>query len=159
MNLPSTNVLNNDLNHQYVTFTLGNVDYGIEILSVQEFKGYSAVTPVPNMPAYVRGVMNLRGIIIPVFDLRVRFGLPAPLDELSVIVVAVVQKRTVGLVVDTVSDVIDIADHDIQETPEFSGRLPTAFLRGLAKTGERLVILLNLEHLVALDETATPNTN
>lgn len=152
MNLPAINVLNND-KHQYVTFTLGNVDYGIEILSVQEFKGYSAVTPVPNMPAHVRGVMNLRGIIIPVFDLRVRFGLPAPLDELSVIVVAVVQNRTVGLVVDTVSDVIDIAQNDVQETPEFSGRVPTAFLRGLAKTGDdRLVILLNLEHLVSLDD-------
>ncbi|HEY6878675.1 MAG TPA: chemotaxis protein CheW [Polyangiales bacterium] len=144
---------------QYVTFTLGDVDYGIEILSVQEFKGYSAVTPIPKMPTYLRGVMNLRGIIIPVFDLRVRFGLPAPLDELSVIVVAVVQGRTVGLVVDTVSDVIDIQPSDIQETPEFSGRVPTAFLRGLAKTGERLVILLNLEHLVALDDYPASTAN
>lgn len=158
MNLPMANALNNDKS-QYVTFTLGNVDYGIEILSVQEFKGYSSVTPVPNMPSYVRGVMNLRGIIIPVFDLRVRFGLPAPLDELSVIVVAVVKSRIVGLVVDTVSDVIDIAQNDIQETPEFSGRVPTAFLRGLAKTGERLVILLNLEHLVSLDDAPVSNKN
>ena len=158
MNLDASSARAGD-QHQYVTFTLGSVDYGIEILSVQEFKGYSAVTPVPNMPSHVRGVMNLRGIIIPVFDLRVRFGLPAPLDELSVIVVAVVENRTVGLVVDTVSDVIDISPGDIQETPEFSGRVPTAFLRGLAKTGERLVILLNLKHLVSLDDVLTPTGN
>ncbi|HEX6239506.1 MAG TPA: chemotaxis protein CheW [Polyangiales bacterium] len=158
MNLDASSVRAGD-QHQYVTFTLGSVDYGIEILSVQEFKGYSAVTPVPNMPPHVRGVMNLRGIIIPVFDLRVRFGLPAPLDELSVIVVAVVESRTVGLVVDTVSDVIDISPNDIQETPEFSGRIPTAFLRGLAKTGERLVILLNLKHLVSLDDVPAPGGN
>jgi purine-binding chemotaxis protein CheW len=158
MNLPTASTQTQDLG-QYVTFTLGNVDYGIEILSVQEFKGYSAVTPVPNMPSYVRGVMNLRGIIIPVFDLRVRFGLPAPLDELSVIVVAVVDGRTVGLVVDTVSDVIDIKQSDIQETPEFSSRVPTAFLRGLAKIGDQLVILLNLEHLVSLDDFTAPAAN
>lgn len=158
MNPETQSTLNSD-KEQYVTFTLGNVDYGIEILSVQEFKGYTSVTPVPNMPPHVRGVMNLRGIIIPVFDLRVRFGLPAPLDELSVIVVAVVKNRTVGLVVDTVSDVIDIAQSDIQETPEFSSRIPTAFLRGLAKAGERLVILLNLEHLVSLDEITAQAAN
>ncbi|HEX5657059.1 MAG TPA: chemotaxis protein CheW [Polyangiales bacterium] len=158
MNVQTAGTQREDL-HQYVTFTLGNVDYGIEILSVQEFKGYSAVTPIPNMPPYVRGVMNLRGIIIPVFDLRVRFGLPAPLDELSVIVVAVVEGRTVGLVVDTVSDVIDIKQSDIQETPEFSSRVPTAFLRGLAKTGDQLVILLNLEHLVSLDDFPAPVAN
>jgi purine-binding chemotaxis protein CheW len=159
MNVPATGTSQGGDLSQYVTFTLGNVDYGIEILSVQEFKGYSAVTPMPNMPAYVRGVMNLRGIIIPVFDLRVRFGLPAPLDELSVIVVAVVDSRTVGLVVDTVSDVIDIRQSDIQETPEFSSRVPTAFLRGLAKTGDQLVILLNLEHLVSLDDFPAPAAN
>ncbi len=158
MNVQAAGTQSSDLS-QYVTFTLGNVDYGIEILSVQEFKGYSAVTPIPNMPSYVRGVMNLRGIIIPVFDLRVRFGLPAPLDELSVIVVAVVDGRTVGLVVDTVSDVIDIRQSDIQETPEFSSRVSTAFLRGLAKTGDRLVILLNLEHLVSLEDFPTPAQN
>jgi purine-binding chemotaxis protein CheW len=144
---------------QYVTFTLGNVDYGIEILSVQEFKGYGAVTPVPNMPEFVRGVMNLRGIIIPIIDLRVRFGLPAPLDELSVIVVVVVAGRTIGLVVDTLSDVIDIPHDAIQATPEFSSRVPTAFLKGLAKTADRLVILLDLQHLVSLDDVATPSTN
>ena len=140
----------NDPN-QYVTFTLGDGEYGIEILNVQEFKGYGAVTAVPNMPRYLRGVMNLRGVIIPIFDLRVRLGLEATLNDFTVIVVAVVKNRTVGLVVDTVSDVIDIAPSDIQETPEFSARASSAFLRGMARTNERLVILLDLNHLVNID--------
>ena len=138
--------------NQYVTFTLGEGEYGVEILHVQEFKGYSAVTPVPNMPPHLRGVMNLRGVIIPVFDLRVRLGLDAPLNEFTVFVVAVVKGRTVGLVVDTVSDVLNIAPADVQATPEFSARVPSAFLRGMARINERLVILLDLDHLVSLDD-------
>ncbi|MET0286795.1 MAG: chemotaxis protein CheW [Polyangiales bacterium] len=157
--IPQSTSAQSPAQSQYVTFTLGNVDYGVEILSVQEFKGYGAVTPVPNMPEFVRGVMNLRGIIIPIIDLRVRFGLPAPLDELSVIVVVVVAGRTIGLVVDALSDVIEIPSSAIQATPELSSRVPTAFLRGLAKTGDRLVILLDLQHLVSLDEIAAPGTN
>jgi purine-binding chemotaxis protein CheW len=137
--------------NQYVTFTLGEGEYGVEILHVQEFKGYCAVTPVPNMPPHLRGVMNLRGVIIPVFDLRVRLGLDAPLNDFTVIVVAVVKNRTVGLVVDTVSDVLNIAPSDVQATPEFSARVPTAFLRGMARVNERLVILLDLDHLVSID--------
>lgn len=159
MTMQMTNLSSTEGIHQYVTFTLGTADYGVQIMNVQEFKGYSAVTAIPNMPAYVRGVLNLRGTIIPVFDLRLRFGLPAPLNELSVIVVAIVGNRTVGLVVDTVSDVVDIRASDIQETPELSGRVPTAYLRGLAKMGERLVILLNLERLVSVDDTATVTGN
>jgi purine-binding chemotaxis protein CheW len=151
MNDLSVKALSRAERSQYVTFTLGDGEYGVEILNVQEFKGYSAVTPVPNMPPSLRGVMNLRGVIIPVFDLRIRFGLAADLSDFTVIVVAVIKNRTVGLVVDTVSDVIDIAPGDIQETPEFSSRAPTAYLRGMAKISERLVILLNLDQLINLD--------
>jgi purine-binding chemotaxis protein CheW len=154
-----TNATSDEHSHQYVTFTLGDTDYGIQIMNVQEFMGYSSVTPIPNTPKYVRGVLNLRGTIIPVFDLRLRFGLPARLYELSVIVVAIVANRTVGLVVDAVSDVVDIKASDIQETPELSGRAPTAYLRGLAKMGQRLVILLNLEHLVSIDDAVTVTGN
>ena len=142
--------------NQYVTFTLGDGEYGVEILNVQEFKGYTAVTPVPNTPRYLRGVMNLRGVIIPVFDLRMRLGVDAPLNDFTVIVVAVVNGRTVGLVVDTVSDVLSIAPANIQATPEFSARVPTAFLRGMARIEERLVILLDLDHLISLDDEAHP---
>jgi purine-binding chemotaxis protein CheW len=141
--------------HQYVTFTLGEVEYAIQILNVQEFKGYCPLTPIPNMPPYVRGVMNLRGVIIPVFDLRLRFGLPAPIDQLSVIVVAVVEQRTVGLVVDAVSDVIDIAQVDVQEMSELSLRAQGSCVQGMAKANDKVVILLNLENLVSMDYVAT----
>jgi purine-binding chemotaxis protein CheW len=140
--------------NQYVTFTLGEVEYAIQILNVQEFKGYCPLTPIPNMPAYVRGVMNLRGVIIPVYDLRLRFGLNAPIDQLSVIVVAVVEQRTVGLVVDAVSDVIDIAPSDVQEMSELSSRAPNSCVRGMAKANDRLVVLLHLEHLVSMEQFA-----
>ena len=145
--------------HQYVTFTLGDGEYGIEILQVQEFKGYCPVTPIPNTPAYLRGVMNLRGVIIPVFDLRVRFGLDAVVNDFAVIVVAVVNNRTVGLVVDTVSDVVNIAPSEVQENVELNAHTPTAFLRGIARTGDRLVILLNIEHLIAADTVEVLGTS
>lgn len=151
MNDPARASVSRAQPHQYVTFALGGGEYGIEIAHVQEFKGYCPVTPVPRMPPYLRGVINLRGVIMPVFDLRVRFGLTAALSDFTVIIVAVVRERTVGLIVDSVSDVIDIDPTTIQETPDFSTRLPTAFLRGMAKTNDRLVILLDLDHLIAAD--------
>jgi purine-binding chemotaxis protein CheW len=144
--------LGNELN-QYVTFSLGPVEYGIQILKVQEFKGYVPLTPIPNMPAYVRGVMNLRGVIIPVFDLRLRFGLEAVVDQLSVIVVAVVDQRTVGLVVDAVSDVIDIMPEDIQDMTD-PAQASASHVRGMAKASDKLIVLLNLESLLETDSFA-----
>jgi purine-binding chemotaxis protein CheW len=146
--------LGNELN-QYVTFSLGPVEYGIQILKVQEFKGYVPLTPIPNMPAYVRGVMNLRGVIIPVFDLRLRFGLEAVVDQLSVIVVAVVDQRTVGLVVDAVSDVIDIMPEDIQDMADPAQASAASHIRGMAKAGDKLIVLLNLESMLGTDSFAT----
>ncbi|MET0287983.1 MAG: chemotaxis protein CheW [Polyangiales bacterium] len=139
---------------QFVTFTVGNGEYGLEILDVREFKAYGAITHVPNMPAFLRGVMNLRGIIIPVFDLRVRFGQNAARNETTVIVVAEVEGRTSGLVVDAVSDVIDLDVKDISDTPELATHEATSFLRGLAKLEDRLIMLLNLEELIAIEERA-----
>jgi len=146
--------LGNEQN-QYVTFSLGPVEYGIQILKVQEFKGYSPLSPIPNMPAYVRGVMNLRGVIIPVFDLRVRFGLSAVVDQLSVIVVAVVDHRTVGLVVDAVSDVLDIMPEDIQAMDDSSRDGAASYIRGMAKASDKLIVLLNLESLLGSESFAS----
>lgn len=140
--------------NQYVTFTLGPVEYALPILQVQEFKGYCPLTPIPNMPDYVRGVMNLRGVIIPVYDLRLRLGLPSQIDVTSVIVVAVVERRTVGLVVDAVSDVIEIAPGDIQDVNEMTGRSSNSSIRGVAKAQDRMVVLLNLGQLVSIDDIA-----
>lgn len=139
---------------QYLTFTLGQEEYGIEILKVQEIKGYSAITPVPNTPVHVRGVMNLRGTIIPVVDLRAKLGMAeASCTPFTVIVVVKVGPKTMGLVVDAVSDVLNIPTADIQETPDFGAEVDARFISGMAKAGDRLVVLLDIERVLA-GETA-----
>jgi purine-binding chemotaxis protein CheW len=140
---------------QYLTFALGGEEYGIEILKVQEIKGFSAITPVPNMPPHLKGVMNLRGTVVPVVDLRSRFGMPVTAyDRFTVIIVVRVGSRVVGLVVDAVSDVLDVADSDLEAPPELGAGVDTSFLTGLAKGGERLVLLLNIDQVVGADSLA-----
>lgn len=138
---------------QYLTFTLGQVEYGIEILRVQEIKGYSAITPVPNTPAWMKGVMNLRGTVVPVVDLRVKFGLgSAEYDRFTVVIVVTVDTRVVGLVVDSVSDVLTIAAADVVPAPEMGEGVDTSFLCGMAKSTERLTSLLAIDRVVGLKE-------
>jgi purine-binding chemotaxis protein CheW len=139
--------------NQFLTFTLGNEEYGIEILKVQEIKGYSAVTPVPRAPAYLKGVMNLRGTIVPVIDLRAKFGLePATYDQFTVIIVVMVQGRAMGMIVDAVSDVLNIPESDIRPTPEFSNSVDTSFISGMGKSGVKLIILLDITKVLGVDE-------
>jgi len=131
---------------QYLTFALGQEEYGVEILKVQEIKGYPVITPIPNTPAHVKGVMNLRGTIIPVVDLRMRLGMAeAQSTRCTVIVVVKVGSKTVGLVMDSVSDVLDIPQADIQPTPDFGAAVDTGFISGMAKAGDRVVVLLDIE--------------
>jgi purine-binding chemotaxis protein CheW len=137
---------------QFLTFMLQDEEYGIEILRVQEIKGYSKIRPIPNAPDYVKGVMNLRGTVVPVIDLRSRFHMPyADYNQFTVIIVVSVGSRVVGLVVDAVSDVLNIVKDQIEETPEVSGDVETAFFRGMGKVGEKLVLLLNVDKLVGGD--------
>jgi len=139
---------------QYLTFLLGNEEYAFDILQVQEIKGLPRITPVPNVPAHVRGVMNLRGVIVPVADLRVRFALPEAADARSaVVVVASVAGRTVGLIVDAVSDVLSFRAEDVEPVPDLGAGPDASVVMGLAKAGERLVLLLDLGRLLA---TTTP---
>jgi purine-binding chemotaxis protein CheW len=147
---------------QFLTFALGQEEYGVEILNIQEIKGYSAITPLPNAPVFIRGVLNLRGTIVPIIDLRKKFGLPeVELTTFTVIVVvqlhnhSVAQKQTMGFIVDAVSDVLNIAATDIQPTPEFHGQVDTSFINGLAKAGEKLVILLDIEKVLTAPDGAT----
>ncbi len=139
--------------NQYLTFQLGDELYGVDILRVQELKGYTAVTKIPNQPSYIKGVMNLRGTIVPVVELRTTFGM-ATIDYtmLSVIVVVVVRDRIMGLVVDSVSDVLNISPKDIQPPPEFGTKVDVSFLNGIAKCGDKLVALLNIDRLLSEDE-------
>jgi purine-binding chemotaxis protein CheW len=134
---------------QFLTFTLGTEEYGVEILKVQEIKGYSAITPIPNTPAYVKGVMNLRGAIIPIVDLRAKLAMAeAAYNQFTVIIVVRVGAKTVGVVVDAVSDVLNIPVKDVQPTPDFGAQVDARFISGLAKTGDRLVILLDIDKVL-----------
>jgi purine-binding chemotaxis protein CheW len=139
--------------NQYLTFSLGDEEYGLDILKVQEIKGYSAVTPIPNTPRYVKGAMNLRGMIIPVVDLRTKFAMPeVDYNQFTVIIVVMVGTKVVGLVVDSVSDVLNIPQADIQAAPDFGSQVDVRFISGIAKAGEKLVVLLDIDRVLAGEE-------
>ncbi len=134
---------------QFLTFAVNNQDFGIEILRVQEIKNFSRVTPIPNMPECIKGVMNLRGTVVPIVDLRKKFNMPsADYDQFTVIIVVNVSGRIMGLVVDAVSDVLDISPASIEGPPNL-GEVDTSFILGLAKSDEQIVTLLNIEQLLA----------
>ena len=136
--------------NQYLTFALGHEQYGIEILKVQEIKGYLPPTAVPNTPGYIKGVMNLRGTIIPIVDLRAKLGLAeTEYNQFTVIIVATIGSKVVGLIVDSVSDVLNIPQSDIQEAPEFGAAVDVRFIDGMAKAGEKIVMLLNMSKIIA----------
>lgn len=147
---------------QFLTFGLGDELYGVDILRVQEIKGYTAVTRIPNTPAHIKGVLNLRGTIVPIVELRTKFGMPTiEYTMFTVIVVVVVQDKVMGLVVDAVSDVLNIEKKDIQPPPEFGNKVDVSFISGIGKSGDRLVSLLDIDRLLvdpalkeALNETA-----
>ena len=142
---------------QFLTFILEEVEYGLEILRVQEIKGYSKITPLPNTPREVKGVMNLRGSVVPIIDLRIRFGLcEAEYTRFTVIIVVTVGAKIVGLVVDAVSDVLNVGAKEMVPTPDLGAGVDTSFMTGIARTGERLVSLLNIDRLV--DTTTNPAT-
>lgn len=141
-----------EASQQFLTFTLSGEEYGVEILRVQEIKGFTAVTPIPNAPAFVKGVMNLRGTVVPVFDLRLKFGMSTKeYDRFTVIVVVNVGARVVGLVVDAVSDVLDIASDAIDTSPDLGGAVDTTILQGIARNGDRLVTLLDIDRVVGAE--------
>ncbi len=142
--------------NQFLTFALGQEEYGVEILKIQEIKGFSAITPLPKAPTYVKGVLNLRGTIVPIVDLRQKFGLPeVAYTQFTVIVVVQVRGQIMGFIVDAVSDVLTVAGTDIQPTPDLHGQVDTSFLNGLAKAGEKLVILLDIDKVLTTTETVT----
>ena len=134
--------------NQFLTFALNGQDFGIEILRVQEIKNFTRVTPIPNMPLSIRGVMNLRGTVVPIVDLRSMFNMPSTeYTQFTVIIVVNVGSRIMGLVVDAVSDVLNVGADSIEDAPQL-GAIDTSFIKGLAKSGERLVTLLDIEHLL-----------
>jgi purine-binding chemotaxis protein CheW len=136
-----------------LTFTLGDEEYGIDLLKVQEIRGYDAVTRIANSPDYIKGIINLRGTIVPIADMRIRFSLGEPTyDQFTVVVILNISKRTIGMVVDSVSDVITLGPEQIKPAPEMGTVLHTEHLLGLGTIGERMIILLNIELLMSSPE-------
>ena len=137
---------------QYLTFLLNEQEYGIELLKIQEIRGYTDITPLPNVPPYVKGLLNLRGTVLPVLDLRSRFGMPEnPYNKFTVIVVANLGSRIVGLIVDSVSDVLSVPTADIQATPDFGHDPETNLVSGMLRTGDKLAVLLDLDKILSVD--------
>ncbi len=140
---------------QCLSFRLGEEEYGIDILRVQEIKGYSNITRIPNTPPHIKGVINLRGAVVPVVDLRAKFSMPL-LDytKFTVIILVAVASKTMGLIVDAVSDVLDVNEKDIQAPPELGVSVDTRFLRGMTTVSERLVAVLDVDRLLGEDLAA-----
>jgi purine-binding chemotaxis protein CheW len=135
--------------NQFLTFILGKEEYGIEILKVQEIRGYTSITAIPNTPGYIKGVMNLRGAVVPVVDLRTKFGMAETVyDKFTVIIVAMIGTRIAGLVVDAVSDVLNIEPSAVEPPPEFDTSVDTSFMTGLAKTADKLILLLDIDRVI-----------
>ncbi len=141
----------NGTEEQYVTFTVGAEEYGVNILAVREIRGWTPESRLPNLPDYVRGVINLRGIIIPIFDLRARFGGGATeVTKRHVVVVMQVGERTRGILVDAISDILAIGQDAIKPPPDVdSGLIDAEYLSGLYTAENRMVTLLNVDKLFA----------
>lgn len=134
---------------EFLSFTLGEEHYGVDILKVQEIRGYDAVTRLPDAPDYIKGVINLRGTIVPVIDLRLKLRLKeARYDAFTVMIVLNVDDRVVGIVVDSVSDVIPLSQEQIRPTPEFGANVDTRFISGIGTVEDRMLILLDIETLI-----------
>ena len=146
---------------EFLTFMLAGEEYGVDILRVQEIKGWDTVTNIPNTPDYIRGVINLRGTIVPIIDMRLRFDLEQlEYGPTTVVIVLKVEKdsdtvRTMGVVVDAVSDVHDVPTNQIKASPDFGTAVDTEFVKGLATVGEKMVIVLDIDHMLNSDELAS----
>ena len=161
MTMTSTNVDDRGSGepNQYLTFALAGENFGIEILQVQEIKCLSRITPIPNTPLHVKGVLNLRGTVVP----SSIFGPSSPgeveYNRFTVIIVVNVGRRVLGLVVDAVSDVLNLGTDDVQPPPELGGALDLSFVTGMARSGDQLITLLDIERLLSTDAATSPATS
>jgi purine-binding chemotaxis protein CheW len=137
---------------QFITFSIGDEEFGVDIVTVQEIKGWTETTNLPSSPSYMRGVLNLRGVIVPIYDLRARFGLGETKPSKNhVIVIVRVSSRILGILVDAVSDILTVGANRIRPVPEMGGNVDQRFLSGLVAVDERMVALLELKLLFDLD--------
>jgi len=139
---------------EFLTFTLGQEEYGVDILKVQEIRGYDTVTRIPEAPDFIKGVINLRGTIVPVVDMRLKFRLPAGYNEFTVMIILNVARRVVGMVVDGVSDVMQLTPQQIRPAPEFGAGVNTRFITGIGALEQRMLILIDIEKLMSSQDMA-----
>lgn len=138
---------------EFLTFTLGEEEYAIDILKVQEIRGYDSVTRIANTPDFIKGVINMRGVIVPVVDMRLKFHLGnATYDQFTVMIILNFGQRIVGMVVDSVSDVIALQPEEIRSAPDFGSSFDTQYLIGLANVGDRMAIVVDIEKLMSSQE-------
>lgn len=138
---------------EVLVFVLGQEEYGVDILKVQEIRGYEKVTPIPSAPDYLKGVVNLRGAIVPVIDMRVKFRLPeVRYDSFTVVVILRIAGRVIGIVVDGVSDVVRFAESAVKPAPQLGALVESSFLDGVATQEDRMVLLVDIEKLLSSKE-------
>ena len=163
-NLPSRQVRHAPPGREYLTFRLGSEEYGIDILKVQEIRSYEPPTKIANAPSYLKGVVNLRGVIVPIVDLRIKFNClnangEAEINSFTVVIVLNVRGRVVGAVVDSVSDVMQLTEQMIQPAPEMSNSIvDTTYITGIANVSDRLLILMDIESLMGSAEMGLINS-
>ncbi len=137
---------------EFLAFTLGAEEYGIDIQKVQELRGYDSVTHIANAPAFIKGVVNLRGTIVPIIDMRIKFNLDVPsYDQFTVVIILNVAERVMGMVVDSVSDVITLSPEQVKPAPEMGTVLNTGHLLGLGTVDQRMLILLDIDRLMSAE--------
>ena len=138
---------------EVLSFRLGGEEYAISILKVQEIRGYDAVTRIANAPEYLKGVVNLRGSIVPIVDMRIKFNIGAPTyDAFTVVIVLNINNHTIGMVVDSVSDVVTLTPDQIKPAPDLGATVSGEYLRGLGTVGERMLIMLDIDKLLGSEE-------
>lgn len=138
---------------EYLTFLLGSEEYGLEILKVQEIRGYDAVTQIANTPDFIKGVVNLRGKIVPIVDMRIKFNLgKVEYDEFTVVIILSLNQRVIGIVVDGVSDVMALNEEQIRDVPSLVTSIDTKYIVGLASVEEKMLILVDIEQLMGSQE-------
>ncbi len=139
--------------NEFLAFTLGKEESGIDILKVQEIRGYEAVTRIANSPDFIKGVVNLRGIIVPIVDMRIKFQLGEPTyDQFTVVIILNIGGRVVGMVVDSVSDVITLTQEQIKPAPEMGTTFDSDYLIGLGTLEQRMLILVDIDKLMSSAE-------
>ncbi len=133
---------------QFLTFRIGGEEYGMDILKVQEIRSYEAPTRVAHSPSFVKGVVNLRGVIVPIMDMRLKLGVEAQYNAFTVVIVMNIGNRILGMVVDSVSDVLELGDGQIRPAPELGAAIDSRHVTGLGKVGDRILILLDISGMV-----------